>query len=57
MELQKYVVVAAFYRYFKLLRPLKLILNNTLDNKKLFQICEVGILKAIVNKIETLSSF
>ena len=52
MEIQSYVVEALFLRYFKVLQPIKLILNT-----KLFLVCKVEILKDRVNKIEVLSSF
>ena len=52
MEIQRYVVLALLWHYFKVLQSIKLILNNTRGCKKLFPVCKVEILQVTVNKIE-----
>ena len=55
--IQSYVVVALSLRYFRVLQPIKLILNIPEIYTKLFPVCKVEILQVTVNKIEVSSTF
>ena len=56
-EIQIYVAVASFYRYFKAQQLMNLILNNTRDYKKLFSVCKAEILQVTVKTIEVYHLF
>ena len=55
--IQSYVVAALSLRYFRVLQPIKLILNIPKIYTKLFPVCKVEILQVTVDKIEVSSTF
>ena len=57
MEIQSYVVEALFKRYFKVLRPTKLILNIHKIIRGYSRYVKLIILRVTVKSIEVFSSF